>query len=67
MSDNQNIKELLSGAMPFETIAALREMDKVCVSAINLAASRGVPQGLIVGLLHGYAHMQTEIMLRAEE
>ena len=67
MNDHQNISTLPSGTMTPETMAALRDMDKACVAAINFAVSRGVPQGLIVGLLHGYAHVQTEIMLTRQE
>lgn len=67
MNDYANISRLPSGSMTSEAMVALRDMDKACVAAINLAARRGVPQGLIVGLLHGYAHVQTEIMMRTQE
>jgi hypothetical protein len=67
MSDHPNISTIPFGAMTSEAMASLREMDKACVAAINLAARRGVPQGLIVGLLHGYAHVQTAIMMTTDE
>jgi hypothetical protein len=33
------------------------------VAAINAAKNAGVPQGLIVGLLHSYAHDQTAALV----
>lgn len=58
---------LPSGALTPETLRAFKEMDRVCVAAINAAVSQGVPQGLIVGLLHGYAHVQTAAMMSTED
>lgn len=42
--------------------------DMEIVRAINNAKSAGVPQGLIVALLHGHAHWQTaEMMANSNE
>jgi hypothetical protein len=38
-------------------------MDDAIVEAINAAKNAGVPQGLIVGMLHAYAHDQTATLV----
>lgn len=49
--------------LPVEVGAALRKLDDALVQAIKDAKAVGLPQGLIVSLLHGHAHCQTGIMV----
>ncbi|NAN50839.1 hypothetical protein EX349_06485 [Pseudomonas protegens] len=44
---------------------ALTELDSAIVKAIDAAQAAGLPQGLIVAELHGHAHAQTHIMVKA--
>jgi len=54
---------LSSGNVSRRTDVAVRAMDDAIVAAINAAKNAGVPQGLIVGLLHSYAHDQTAALV----
>lgn len=38
-------------------------LDKAIADAVDAAKSAGLPQGLIVSLLHGHAHAQTHQMV----
>jgi hypothetical protein len=38
-------------------------MEKGIVDLVNTAKNAGVPQGLIVALLHGYANYETGVMM----
>ena len=42
---------------------AVTDLDSTIAKAINAAKAAGLPQGLIVSLLHGHAHCQTGIMV----
>ncbi|WP_392889697.1 hypothetical protein ACF6ZU_00165 [Pseudomonas migulae] len=42
---------------------AINDMDTALVKAIDDAKAAGMPQGLLVALLHGQAHSQTAIMV----
>lgn len=44
---------------------ALTELDVAIARAIDAAKAAGLPQGLIVAELHGHAHAQTHIMVKA--
>jgi len=46
-----------------EINAAVVALDKAIANAVDAAKAAGLPQGLIVGLLHGHAHAQTAILL----
>lgn len=65
MSNVSNIR----GALPLsnEIAIAVREMDAAIVAAINKAVEAGIPQGMLVGVLHGYALEQTARMINAAE
>ena len=39
--------------------AEVSALDKAIADAVDAAKSAGLPQGLIVSLLHGHAHAQT--------
>ena len=43
--------------------AAVSALDKAIADAVDAAKSAGLPQGLIVSLLHGHAHAQTHQMV----
>ncbi|QQX62163.1 hypothetical protein [Pseudomonas chlororaphis] len=42
---------------------ALTDLDSAIAKAIDAAKAAGLPQGLIVAELHGYAHAQTHAMV----
>lgn len=42
---------------------AVKELDRAIAKAIDAAKAAGLPQGLVVSLLHGHAQMQTNIMV----
>ena len=42
---------------------ALVDLDSAIVKAIDTAKAAGLPQGIIVAMLHGQAHSQTAIMV----
>ena len=44
--------------------AAVSTLDKAIADAVNAAKAAGLPQGLIVSLLHGHAHAQTHQMVK---
>jgi hypothetical protein len=54
----------LHHALPLSTeiVKAINEMDEGLRKAIDTAKAAGLPQGLIVALLHGQAHSQTALM-----
>ncbi|NVZ45129.1 hypothetical protein HX780_06750 [Pseudomonas tolaasii] len=42
---------------------ALTDLDSAITKAIDAAKAAGLPQGIIVAVLHGQAHSQTAIMV----
>lgn len=42
---------------------ALIDLDSAIAKAIDTAKAAGLPQGIIVAVLHGQAHSQTAIMV----
>ena len=52
-----------SGLMTAEQRRTFEATDAAFVAAIDAAKEAGVPQGLIVALLHGHAHQQTAAMM----
>lgn len=46
-----------------DIVHAVAEFDAVLVKAIDRAKEAGLPQGLLVGLLHGHAHAETQKMV----
>ena len=44
---------------------ALTELDSAIAKAIDTAKAAGLPQGLVVAILHGQAHAQTHEMVKA--
>ena len=44
---------------------AVTELDTAIAKAIDDAKAAGLPQGLVVSVLHGHAHAQTHNMVKA--
>ena len=44
---------------------AVVDLDTAVAKAIDAAKSAGLPQGLVVAILHGKAHAQTHEMVKA--
>lgn len=42
---------------------ALTDLDSAIAKAISAAKDTGLPQGLVVSLLHGHAQVQTNIIV----
>lgn len=42
---------------------AIADLDSVIAKAVSAAKAAGLPQGLVVSLLHGHAQAQTNIMV----
>ncbi|MCE0850538.1 hypothetical protein LU689_11500 [Pseudomonas asiatica] len=63
MSNVTRIRHELPVSM--DIVHAVAEFDAALVKAIDAAKEAGLPQGLLVGLLHGHAHAQTDIMVKA--
>ncbi|WET12905.1 hypothetical protein P3S72_12470 [Pseudomonas sp. D3] len=42
---------------------ALTDLDSAIAKAIDAAKAAGLPQGIVVAVLHGQAHSQTAIMV----
>ncbi|MEA3233892.1 hypothetical protein OP492_04410 [Pseudomonas mosselii] len=46
-----------------DIVNAVAEFDAALVKAIDAAKVVGLPQGLLVGILHGHAHAETHKMV----
>ncbi|OLS61529.1 hypothetical protein [Pseudomonas putida] len=55
----------LQHALPLssDVAAATNELDSALIKAIDSAKEAGLPQGLIVAILHGHAHAETHRMV----
>jgi len=42
---------------------AITDLDSAIAKAIDAAKAAGLPQGMVVSLLHGHAQVQTNIMV----
>jgi hypothetical protein len=51
------------GAATADQARAYRELNAVIADAVDAAKNAGVAQGLIVALLHGLAHLETQTMM----
>ena len=61
MSNVTRIRHELPVSM--DIVHAVAEFDAALVKAIDTAKEAGLPQGLLVGLLHGHAHAETYKMV----
>lgn len=57
------VTTLTSFDLPPRLITAINSFDDVMVKAIDDVISAGVHRGMIVGMLHAYAHEQTRRMV----
>jgi hypothetical protein len=61
MSNVTRLRHVLPMSPDINT--AVSALDKAIADAVDVARTAGLPQGLIVGLLHGHAHAQTHQMV----
>lgn len=61
MSNVTRIRQDLPVSM--DIVNAVAEFDAALVKAIDAAKEAWLPQGLLVGLLHGHAHAETHKMV----
>lgn len=54
---------MFPGQMSAEQINQFRQMDEAIRAAVDQAKAAGVPQGLVVSVLHAHAHKQTAEMV----
>ncbi|KAA0995457.1 hypothetical protein FQ192_10460 [Pseudomonas sp. ANT_J12] len=61
MSNVTRLRHVLP--MSPEINKAVNDLDSAIAKAVDVAKSAGLPQGLVVSLLHGHAQVQTNIMV----
>ncbi|MBD8669819.1 hypothetical protein OQ519_25210 [Pseudomonas lurida] len=61
MSNVTRLRHVLPMSPDINT--AVSALDKAIADAVDVAKAVGLPQVLIVGLLHGHAHAQTHQMV----
>ena len=61
MTDNI-VQAFPGGVVSRDQQAALHQFERILMAAVQDAKDAGVPQGLIVAVLHGHATQQTNIM-----
>lgn len=61
MSNVTRLRHVLS--LPGDVIVATNELDAAVIKAIDDAKSAGLPQGLLVAILHAHAHAETHKMV----
>lgn len=49
--------------LPADVVAAINALDAAVVRAIAESKAAGLPQGMIVAILHGHAHAETHGMV----
>lgn len=49
--------------LPADVVAAINALDAAMVKALDEAKKSGLPQGMIVAILHGHAHAETHKMV----
>lgn len=60
--EEKNVVSLTSFDLPPHLITAINAFDAAMIKAIDDVIAARVHRGMIVGMLHGYAHYQTQIM-----
>jgi hypothetical protein len=58
----KNVVSLTSFDLPPHLITAINAFDDAIIKAIDDVTGAGVHRGMIVGMLHAYAHHQTQRM-----
>jgi len=49
--------------LPPNVVVATNALDTALIKAIDAAKEAGLPQGLLVAILHGHAHAETHRMV----
>ncbi|MCG8291947.1 MULTISPECIES: hypothetical protein [Pseudomonas] len=49
--------------LPADVVVATNALDAALIKAIDAAKEAGLPQGLLVAILHGHAHAETHRMV----
>lgn len=66
MSESNVIRAMPGGIVTRQQQTAMTGLDACITEAIRVAKREGVPQGLIVALMHGHAHAETHCMVSTE-
>lgn len=61
MSNVTRLRHVLS--LPSDVVVATNALDTALIRAIDAAKEAGLPQGLLVAILHGHAHAETRKMV----
>ncbi len=61
MTDNK-VVSLTQYDLPMNLVATINAFDSAIIKAIDDVVDAKVHRGMIVGMLHAYAHHQTQIM-----
>lgn len=61
MSNVTRLRHVLP--LPSDVVAATNELDSALIKAIDAAKAAGLPQGLVVAILQGHAHAETNRMV----
>lgn len=49
--------------LPADVVVATNALEAALIKAIDAAKEAGLPQGLLVAILHGHAHAETHRMV----
>lgn len=49
--------------LPADVVATTNALDSALIKAIDAAKEAGLPQGLLVAILHGHTHAETRKMV----
>ena len=60
--DEGKVIKLTSLDLPPRLVTAINSFDEAITQAIDDVIAAGVHRGMIVGMLHGYAHYQTQVL-----
>lgn len=64
MTTDSNVRRIRHELpVSMDIIGAVAEFDQALIKAIDAAKAAGLPQGLLVALLHGQAHNETARMV----
>ncbi|MNE87128.1 hypothetical protein D3C80_1842920 [compost metagenome] len=61
MSNVTRLRHVLP--LPADVVGATNALDAALIKAIDEAKAAGLPQGLVVAILHGHAHAETHRMV----
>lgn len=61
MSNVTRLRHVLP--LPSDVVVATNALDTALIRVIDAAKEAGLPQGLLVAILHGHAHAETRKMV----